>query len=199
MVGIKLTCLTLFHVCVCSTPAPEFSTSCLCLFHASTWILCFMFVSVPRQQMTSLFHVCVCSTPGPECTASCLCLFNASTCILCFMYVSVPRQHLNYLFHVCVSSTPAPEFSASCVRLFHARTWIINVICRGLFVFSESRWKVIVRFLSFLFISIYKYNAKTNQIYIYSIKYRQITYIQNNTLIYLNFQTFYINYMVFSA
>jgi hypothetical protein len=63
-------------------------------------------------------------------------------------------------------------------------------------VFSESRWKVIVRFLSFLFISIYKYNAKTNQIYIYSIKYRQITYIQNNTLIYLNFKT-YTNSKIF--
>ena len=120
MVGIKLTSLTLFHACVCSTPAHELSALCLCLFHASTWILCFMFVSVPRQ-------------------------------------------HLNSLLHVCVFST---------------------------------RWKVIVRFLSFLFISIYKYNAKTNQIYIYSIKCRQITYIQNNFLIYLNFQT-YINSKIF--
>jgi hypothetical protein len=26
-------------------------------------------------------------------------------------------------------------------------TWIPNVICRGLFVFSELRWKVIIRFV----------------------------------------------------
>jgi hypothetical protein len=66
-------------------------------------------------------------------------------------------------------------------------------------VFSESRWKVIIRFvggiavpdcLRFLFICIYKYNANTYKNYIYSIKYRQITYIQNNSLIYLNFETY---------
>jgi len=51
--------------------------------------------------------------------------------------------------------------------------------------------------LSFLFISIYKYNANTNKIYIYSIKYRQITYIQNNSLIYLNFETYPFSRMFF--
>jgi hypothetical protein len=57
----------------------------LCLFHASTWILCFMFVSFPRQHLNSLLHVCVFSTPAPEFSTSCLCLFHASTWILCFI------------------------------------------------------------------------------------------------------------------
>jgi hypothetical protein len=93
---------------------------------------------------------------------------------------------LNSPPHVC--STPELECSTSYV-VFH------------LFVFSESRWKVNVRFVNiggiavhdfliFLFISIYKYNANTYKNYIYSIKYWQITYIQNNSLIYLNFETY---------
>jgi hypothetical protein len=50
--------------------------------------------------------------------------------------------------------------------------------------------------LRFLFICIYKYNANTYKNYIYSIKYRQITYIQNNSLIYLNFETYPYNIVV---
>jgi hypothetical protein len=148
---------SLFHVCVCSTPASEFSVSCLCLFHASTWILCFMFVSFPLQHLNSLFHVCVFSTPAPEFSVSCMCLFHASTWILCFMCVSFPLQHLTSLFHVCFCSMPAPEFSASCLCLFHARTWTINVICRSFIVFSESRWKEIVRFVDIVWISSHNY------------------------------------------